>query len=74
MHVSCTGPQLILESLSVLSSLFIATFLQTMCYKVLEIHQIPGWSGLSNARVTIFGDVYPLPENQQVTTQLMLLN
>uniref|UniRef100_A0A2N9J3M2 CREG-like beta-barrel domain-containing protein n=1 Tax=Fagus sylvatica TaxID=28930 RepID=A0A2N9J3M2_FAGSY len=27
--------------------------------------QIPGWSGLSNARVTIFGDVYPLPENQQ---------
>ncbi|KAM7258196.1 hypothetical protein ACFE04_013937 [Oxalis oulophora] len=27
--------------------------------------QIPGWSGLSNARVTIFGDVVPLPENQQ---------
>ncbi|KAH7516627.1 hypothetical protein FEM48_Zijuj10G0155000 [Ziziphus jujuba var. spinosa] len=27
--------------------------------------QIPGWSGLSNARVTIFGDVYPLEENQQ---------
>ncbi|KAK2432355.1 Pyridoxamine 5'-phosphate oxidase family protein [Trifolium repens] len=27
--------------------------------------QIPGWSGLSNARVTIFGDVYPLPEDQQ---------
>lgn len=27
--------------------------------------QIPGWSGLSNARVTIFGDVFPLPENQQ---------
>ncbi|KAB2081255.1 hypothetical protein ES319_A05G119300v1 [Gossypium barbadense] len=27
--------------------------------------QIPGWSGLSNARVTIFGDVYPLPEHQQ---------
>ncbi|KAE7997512.1 hypothetical protein FH972_002143 [Carpinus fangiana] len=27
--------------------------------------QIPGWSGLSNARVTIFGDVYPLPENEQ---------
>ncbi|KAK9078419.1 hypothetical protein SSX86_002476 [Deinandra increscens subsp. villosa] len=24
--------------------------------------QIPGWSGLSNARVTIFGDVFPLPE------------
>ncbi|XP_010545611.1 PREDICTED: uncharacterized protein LOC104817922 [Tarenaya hassleriana] len=27
--------------------------------------QIPGWSGLSNARVTLFGDVYPLPEDQQ---------
>ncbi|KAL0414956.1 UNVERIFIED_CONTAM: hypothetical protein Slati_3327500 [Sesamum latifolium] len=27
--------------------------------------QIPGWSGLSNARVTIFGDVCPLPEDQQ---------
>ncbi|KAI4382028.1 hypothetical protein MLD38_008040 [Melastoma candidum] len=27
--------------------------------------QIPGWSGLSNARVTIFGDIYPLPESQQ---------
>ncbi|XP_044495386.1 uncharacterized protein LOC123218176 isoform X2 [Mangifera indica] len=27
--------------------------------------QIPGWSSLSNARVTIFGDVFPLPEHQQ---------
>ncbi|RWR82650.1 hypothetical protein CKAN_01137800 [Cinnamomum micranthum f. kanehirae] len=27
--------------------------------------QIPGWSGLSNARVTIFGDVFPLPSEQQ---------
>ncbi|KAK9097495.1 hypothetical protein Sjap_022992 [Stephania japonica] len=27
--------------------------------------QIPGWSGLSNARVTIFGDVYPLPVDHQ---------
>lgn len=27
--------------------------------------QIPGWSGLSNARVTIFGNVYPLPDDQQ---------
>ncbi|GER53683.1 pyridoxamine 5'-phosphate oxidase family protein [Striga asiatica] len=27
--------------------------------------QIPGWSGLSNARVTIFGDIYPLPEDKQ---------
>ncbi|XP_019198319.1 PREDICTED: uncharacterized protein LOC109192206 isoform X2 [Ipomoea nil] len=27
--------------------------------------QVPGWTGLSNARVTIFGDIYPLPEDQQ---------
>ncbi|KAL6660829.1 hypothetical protein ACP70R_000213 [Stipagrostis hirtigluma subsp. patula] len=27
--------------------------------------QVPGWSGLSNARVTIFGDVCPLPADQQ---------
>ncbi|KAG9449218.1 hypothetical protein H6P81_009183 [Aristolochia fimbriata] len=27
--------------------------------------QIPGWSGLSNARVTIFGDVVPLVKEQQ---------
>ncbi|XP_072952660.1 uncharacterized protein [Typha angustifolia] len=27
--------------------------------------QIPGWSGLSNARVTIFGDIVPLPAEQQ---------
>lgn len=27
--------------------------------------QIPGWSGLSNARATIFGDVVPLPAEQQ---------
>lgn len=27
--------------------------------------QIPGWSGLSNARVTIFGDIVPLPDDQQ---------
>ncbi|CAO2824595.1 unnamed protein product [Amaranthus hypochondriacus] len=27
--------------------------------------QIPGWSGLSNARVTIFGDIVPLSEDQQ---------
>lgn len=27
--------------------------------------QIPGWSSLSNARVTIFGDVYPLSVDQQ---------
>ncbi|CAG7895241.1 unnamed protein product [Brassica rapa] len=28
-------------------------------------HNIPGWSGLSNARVTLFGDVYPLSEDEQ---------
>ncbi|TYG88999.1 hypothetical protein ES288_A12G066000v1 [Gossypium darwinii] len=28
--------------------------------------QIPGWSGLSNARVMIFGDAYPLLEHQQL--------
>eukprot|EP00873_Tetraselmis_striata_P041045 jgi/Tetstr1/461309/TSEL_006436.t1 len=27
--------------------------------------QMPGWQGLSNARVTIFGDVYKLPDNMQ---------
>ncbi|XP_022890053.1 uncharacterized protein LOC111405421 isoform X2 [Olea europaea var. sylvestris] len=27
--------------------------------------QIPGWDSLSNARVTIFGDVYPLPDDLQ---------
>ncbi|KAG0482112.1 hypothetical protein HPP92_010196 [Vanilla planifolia] len=27
--------------------------------------QIPGWSGLSNARVTIFGDAFPLPVDKQ---------
>ncbi|KAG9134420.1 hypothetical protein Leryth_026626 [Lithospermum erythrorhizon] len=27
--------------------------------------QIPGWSGLSNARVSIFGDVFPLQEDEQ---------
>ncbi|KAJ4887053.1 Pyridoxamine 5'-phosphate oxidase family protein [Raphanus sativus] len=27
--------------------------------------QMPGWSGLSNARVTFFGDVYPLSQDEQ---------
>lgn len=27
--------------------------------------QMPGWSGLANARVTIFGDVYQLPVEMQ---------
>lgn len=29
------------------------------------VMQMPGWSGLANARVTIFGDVYALPKNLQ---------
>jgi putative heme iron utilization protein len=28
--------------------------------------QMPGWTGLANARVTIFGDVYQLPPDMQV--------
>jgi putative heme iron utilization protein len=28
--------------------------------------QMPGWTGLANARVTIFGDVYQLPADMQV--------
>ncbi len=28
--------------------------------------QMPGWTGLANARVTIFGDVYQLPAHMQV--------
>ncbi|CAI5987747.1 unnamed protein product [Closterium sp. NIES-65] len=31
--------------------------------------QIPGWSGLANARATIFGDVYPVPPSQQQWAQ-----
>ena len=27
--------------------------------------QMPGWTGLANARVTIFGDIYPLPPELQ---------
>ena len=31
----------------------------------MQIVQLPGWSGLANARVTIFGDVYQLPPEFQ---------
>lgn len=31
--------------------------------------QMPGWSGLANARVTIFGDVYQLPPEMQGTAR-----
>jgi hypothetical protein len=29
------------------------------------VMQMPGWSGLANARVTMFGDVYALPKSMQ---------
>lgn len=35
--------------------------------------QVPGWTGLSNARVTIFGDIYPLPEDQQVDAFILYI-
>lgn len=31
--------------------------------------QMPGWTGLANARVTIFGDTYQLPADMQVGQQ-----
>lgn len=30
---------------------------------------MPGWTGLANARVTIFGDVYALPKELQEGAQ-----
>ena len=30
------------------------------------VMQMPGWGGLANARVTMFGDVYKLPKELQV--------
>jgi putative heme iron utilization protein len=30
--------------------------------------QMPGWTGLANARVTIFGDTYQLPADMQVSS------
>ncbi len=33
------------------------------------VMQMPGWSGLANARVTIFGDVYKLPKALQNTAE-----
>jgi len=29
------------------------------------VMQMPGWGGLANARVTMFGDVYKLPKELQ---------
>lgn len=34
--------------------------------------QMPGWTGLANARVTIFGDVYQLPPEMQRIAQEVL--
>ena len=31
--------------------------------------QMPGWQGLSNARVTIFGEIYRLPQNMQAAAR-----
>lgn len=31
--------------------------------------QMPGWTGLANARVTIFGDVYQLPAELQAAAR-----
>ena len=31
--------------------------------------QMPGWTGLANARVTIFGDVYQLPAEMQAAAR-----
>lgn len=33
--------------------------------------QMPGWTGLANARVTIFGDVYQLPADMQVKASIL---
>ena len=33
------------------------------------VMQMPGWSGLANARVTIFGDVFKLPKNMQTAAE-----
>ena len=35
--------------------------------------QMPGWTGLANARVTIFGDVYQLPQHLQETAREIFL-
>lgn len=31
--------------------------------------QMPGWTGLANARVTIFGDILKLPKEMQATAR-----
>lgn len=35
---------------------------------------MPGWNGLANARVTIFGDVYPVPpDNEAIARDIFRL-
>lgn len=50
---------------------FFLMFCLTECIFQLKI---PGWSSLSNARVTIFGDVFPLEANQQVFSRCIEFN
>ena len=47
----------------------IISFYPSTLPPILPPFQIPGWSGLANARVTIFGDVYPLPSEHQEWAQ-----
>ena len=35
--------------------------------------QMPGWTGLANARVTVFGDVYQLPSHLQEAAREIFL-
>ena len=35
--------------------------------------QMPGWTGLANARVTIFGDVYQLPAEMQAAAREVII-
>jgi len=63
MHSCCSGW---LFDTSLLSFFIVVLGFLHLSFIDSYVYQIPGWSGLSNARVTIFGDVYPLPEDQQV--------
>ena len=36
--------------------------------------QMPGWTGLANARVTIFGDTYQLPAEMQASARDIFMN
>lgn len=49
-----------------LSSLAVPTSNVLENPKCSVIVQMPGWSGLANAQVTIFGDIYQLPPRLEV--------